>query len=169
MLSLNMMRLISRRRVSLRMVAIPFCLVWAQVLAAPVDEASSASELAAKQAGSEMFHGERMGSSFGYLTGTELYRRCTDQSAAGLSYCFAYLAAVHDTVRAYENWLGFQEYCIPAQIAQADLKRVFLADARRYTFELRGQAASVVVNSLKRAYKCAEPADGAALESHTEQ
>lgn len=90
----------------------------------------------------------------GYQTGIDLYKRCTDQSAAGLSYCFAYLAAVHDTVRAYENWMGFKEFCLPREVTQSDLRQVFLADARRFTFEARGQAASVVVNAFKRAYKC---------------
>ncbi|PEQ13853.1 hypothetical protein B2G71_05990 [Novosphingobium sp. PC22D] len=93
--------------------------------------------------------------SLGFVAGTDLFKQCADDSATGTSYCFAYLAAVHDSVRAYESWLGFREFCTSNRLTQSDLRDLFLKDARRYPFELRGQAASVVVSSLKRAYPCA--------------
>lgn len=93
-------------------------------------------------------------SDFGYLTGKELYGRCTETSPSSGVYCFAYLAAIHDSMRAYERWLTIREFCPPPGTANADLRAAFLVQARAHPADLDGQAASVVVNALKQAYPC---------------
>lgn len=90
----------------------------------------------------------------GYLTGTALVQRCKQSDASSTSYCFAYIAAVTDTVRAYEIWLGSREFCLPANTAQADIRRGFLTYVSVYPDRAAGQAASVVVNALKETYPC---------------
>ena len=93
-------------------------------------------------------------SSIGYLTARQLTDRCSDNNAANSSYCFAYIAAVADTVRAYEIWLSSREFCLPGGTAQADIRRAFMAYLGAYPDQGSGQAASVVVNALKTSYPC---------------
>ena len=90
----------------------------------------------------------------GYMNAAQLADRCQQSDAASSSYCFAYLAAVTDTARAYEIWLGSREFCLPAGIAQAEVRRAFLGYVSVYPAQTAGQAASVVVNSLKQTYPC---------------
>jgi hypothetical protein len=91
---------------------------------------------------------------FGYLTGKDLYQRCTEPSPISGSYCFAYVAAVHDLARDYEVWLNVREFCVPAGVTQGDLRDVFVAFARRRPADLEGQAASVVLAALKERCRC---------------
>lgn len=93
----------------------------------------------------------------GYLTAGELADRCAMTDAAGVSYCFAYIAAVHDTMRAYELWLGQREFCVPAGTSQSDLRRAFVTYLSAYPAGRAGQAASVVVVSLKESFPCPRP------------
>lgn len=90
----------------------------------------------------------------GYLTAGQLADRCSDNSAAGSTYCFAFITGVHDTVQAYEQWLAQREFCVPAGTPQADLRRSFLSYMLVYPQNSGGEAASVVVVALKAAYPC---------------
>lgn len=94
-------------------------------------------------------------SELGYLTAAELERRCgATGGAADISYCFAYIAAVHDAMRAYEVWLGLREFCAPPAVPQSDLRRAFLTYLSAYPSNRSGQAASVIVVALKETYPC---------------
>lgn len=90
----------------------------------------------------------------GYLSATQLADRCSRTDSASSSYCFAYLAAVTDTARAYEIWLGSREFCLPTGIAQSDIRRAFMTYMSAYPAQSAGQAASVVINALKQTYPC---------------
>jgi Rap1a immunity proteins len=90
----------------------------------------------------------------GYLTAGTLAERCQDSAPANINYCFAYIASVHDTMRAYEIWLEQREFCIPEKNAQGDLRRAFLTYLSAYPQNSNGQAASVVVVALKQTYPC---------------
>lgn len=90
----------------------------------------------------------------GYLTAGQLADRCSDNSAAASTYCFAFITGVHDTVQAYEQWLAQREFCVPAGTPQADLRRAFLSYMLVYPQNSGGEAASVVVVALKAAYPC---------------
>jgi hypothetical protein len=91
---------------------------------------------------------------FGYQTAGQLAERCADGSPASTGYCFAYIAAVHDSVRAYEIWLSQREFCPPPGVVQADLRRAFLGYVAAYPASRTGQAASVIVVALKETYPC---------------
>ena len=94
-------------------------------------------------------------SELGFLTAMELERRCgATGGAADVSYCFAYIAAVHDAMRAYEVWLGLREFCAPPAVPQSDLRRAFLTYLSAYPSNRSGQAASVIVVALKETYPC---------------
>lgn len=90
----------------------------------------------------------------GFMTGEELFRRCTDPSPSGGIYCFGYLAAVNDSVRAYERWLNIREYCVSSAVTMSELRDVFIDEGRNRPSALRGQAASFVVNAFKRRFPC---------------
>lgn len=93
-------------------------------------------------------------SDLGYLTADQLLRKCSQSDPASSSYCFAYIAAVTDTARAYEIWLEAKEFCLPARVSQAETRRAFLTYLNVYPQQKSGQAASVVVNALKQTYPC---------------
>lgn len=90
----------------------------------------------------------------GYLDAQDLAARCSRSDSSSSSYCFAYLAAVTDTARAYEIWLGSREFCLPGGLAQADIRRAFMSYVSAYPAQVAGQAASVVINALKQTYPC---------------
>ena len=90
----------------------------------------------------------------GYLTADQLVHRCRQTDSASSSYCFAYIAAVTDTARAYEIWLNAKEFCLPANISQSETRRAFITYLNVYPAQASGQAASVVVNALKQTYPC---------------
>lgn len=92
--------------------------------------------------------------SIGYLTGTQLGARCTDGSTAGVTYCYAFITGVHDTMQAYQRWLGQKEFCPGESVAQGELRQNFLAYLNAYPKSGQGQAASVVVVALKSSYPC---------------
>ncbi len=90
----------------------------------------------------------------GLFSASQLRQRCLSSVAADASYCFAYITGVHDTVRAYEAWLTLREFCVPRHVPQGDLRRAFMAYLADHPGDLAGEAASVVVVSLKIAYPC---------------
>ena len=93
-------------------------------------------------------------SDIGYLSASQLVSRCSASDAAGSSYCFAYIAAVTDTARAYEIWLGTREFCLPRGASQSEIRRAFMTYVSAYPAQASGQAASVVINALKQTYPC---------------
>ncbi|TIX51247.1 Rap1a/Tai family immunity protein [Alteraurantiacibacter aquimixticola] len=92
--------------------------------------------------------------SIGYLTAGGLADRCGENSAESLSYCFAFMAAVRDTARAYEIWINQREFCMPAGTAQSEIRDIFLAKIESEPSAREGQAASVVLVALKEAFPC---------------
>lgn len=90
----------------------------------------------------------------GFVNAADLRDQCLATSPTLASSCFAYITAVHDTVRAYEAWLNLREYCLPAGTTQSDLRDAFLAYMHRTPEHAFGEAASVVVVALKEAYAC---------------
>jgi hypothetical protein len=99
----------------------------------------------------------RLPTRIGYASAGELSDRCAEASPAGATYCFTYIAAVYDTVRAYEQWLHLREFCLPYNVPQSDLRRTFVEYLAVHQSERTGQAASVVVAALKQRYPCDVP------------
>jgi len=90
----------------------------------------------------------------GYLTAGRLVEQCSSNVPAAISACYAYIAAVHDTMLAYEVWLNQREFCVPSSATQSDLRLAFLGYMSAYPRYRTGQAASAVVVALKGAYPC---------------
>lgn len=90
----------------------------------------------------------------GFLTAGELADRCNDSAPTGITYCFAYVTAVYDTMRAYEIWLGEREFCVPGTISQSELRRKFVDYVAAHPDSRAGLAASGVAIALKEGYKC---------------
>lgn len=95
----------------------------------------------------------RVGST-GFLTAASLQSKCQDNSAAMVSACYAYIAGVHDTIRAYETWLNMREFCRPARVSQGELRRAFLEYLTANPRAASGEAASVVVIALRAKFAC---------------
>lgn len=95
--------------------------------------------------------------SLGFLSAGALRQRCESTTAGLASYCFAYITGVHDTVRSYETWLRFREFCPPFTGAQADMRRAFLTYLTAHPDAASGEAASVVVLAFKDQFPCSEP------------
>ncbi len=93
-------------------------------------------------------------SDIGFLSAAALATKCKAGDVSSISYCFAYVAAVTDTARAYEIWLNAKEFCLPAQASQSLARRAFLTYLDAYPAQASGQAASVVINALKQTYPC---------------
>lgn len=106
--------------------------------------------MAAALAGDE----PRLPTRIGYSSAGELSQRCAETSPTGATFCFTYIAAVYDTVRAYEQWLHLREFCPPYNVPQSDLRRTFVDYLERHPSDRSGQAASVIVASLKQRYPC---------------
>ena len=85
--------------------------------------------------------------------------RCESSAAGLVSYCFAYITGVHDSVRAYETWLRFREFCPRVFSSQSDLRRAFLTYVKNTPGSEAGEAASVVVLALKELFPCNAPDD----------
>ena len=96
----------------------------------------------------------------GLFSANQLRQRCLSNGPADASYCFAYVTGVHDTVRAYEAWLNLREFCVPRHVAQGDLRRAFIDYLGDHPADLAGEAASVVVVSLKMRFPCAADRPG---------
>ena len=91
---------------------------------------------------------------FGFVTAAQLVERCNGQSSYALSYCYAYLAGVHDTLRAYEIWLARPEFCPPASATLEDTRRLLIAFLGTHPEYRDGQGASVSAVALKEGYPC---------------
>jgi hypothetical protein len=90
----------------------------------------------------------------GFLTAGELDAKCQDKSLAMVSYCYAYVTGVHDSVRAYETWLNMREFCRPLRVAQSELRQAFVEYMDKNPTAASGEAASVVVIALRQKYAC---------------
>jgi hypothetical protein len=90
----------------------------------------------------------------GLFSAGQLRDRCQSSVPADASYCFAYVAGVHDTVRAYEAWLNLREFCVPRHVPQGELRRAFIDYVAAHPDTASGEAASVVVVALKVRYPC---------------
>ncbi|QNG48505.1 Rap1a/Tai family immunity protein [Sphingobium yanoikuyae] len=90
----------------------------------------------------------------GYLNANGLMEKCESGSAPMLSYCFAYIAGVNDTAKAYESWLNMREYCLPPATPQGDLRRIFVEYLKANPGHGAGEAASVIIVALKEKYPC---------------
>lgn len=93
----------------------------------------------------------------GLFNGGQLKDRCESSTTADISFCFAYIAGVFDTVRAYETWLNLREFCTPPEISQGELRRSFIDYLNDKPGFRSGEAASVVVVALKQSYPCGTP------------
>lgn len=91
----------------------------------------------------------------GYQSARALTGLCTDTSSYGQSYCYAYIAAAADTVRAYQAWMGLNDVCLPARVSQGQLRDIFVDYARAHPESGDDQAASIVVLALGEKFPCA--------------
>lgn len=117
---------------------------WPRILVAFA--ASVPSQPAASQA--------QVGQEIGYYLAQELEARCRTGTTADPATCFAYVAAVYDTVRSYQIWLGMREFCVPADTPQSELRRAFLDHLQQNPDDREAQAASVIVMALRQRYPC---------------
>ncbi|MCA1196366.1 hypothetical protein K9B35_00155 [Sphingomonas sp. R647] len=88
------------------------------------------------------------------FTAGALKDRCESTDPADASFCFAYIVGVYDAVRAYESWLKMREFCAPGNLVQADLRKAFIDYLAENPGYRAGEAASVVVVSLKTRFPC---------------
>jgi len=95
--------------------------------------------------------------SIGFLSAAALRDRCEATSPGQVSYCFAYITGVHDTVQAYETWLRVREFCAPYTSSQADMRRAFLTYLKANPEAASGEAASVIVLAFKNQFACSDP------------
>jgi hypothetical protein len=95
--------------------------------------------------------------SIGFLSAAALRERCEATSAGLVSYCFAYITGVHDTVQAYETWLRMREFCAPSSSSQGEMRWAFLGYLKEHPESESGEAASVVVLALKNRFSCIDP------------
>lgn len=93
----------------------------------------------------------------GYVTAGTLAERCKSSVPADINACYAFIAAVHDTMRAYEIWLQQREFCPPATVTQGELRQAFLTSVSAYGERRSGLAASVVVVAIKEQFPCPTP------------
>lgn len=126
---------------------------------APVETASKPERGPRPTGSTQPFAGSTR-PSIGFVSAGTLRDRCQDTAPAPVSYCFAYITGVHDTVQAYETWLRIREFCPPIISAQADMRRAFLTYLKEHPDSASGEAASVIVLALKDQFACtsAEPA-----------
>ena len=92
---------------------------------------------------------------FGYLSAGDLDLRCRSSNPTDVSYCYAYVVAVHDTVRSYEKWLNVTEFCVPGVTPQAEIRAAFTGYMQAHPNSRDAEAASVVVVALKQHFACA--------------
>lgn len=95
--------------------------------------------------------------SIGFLTADQLAQQCREGTAFSVTYCLAFLAGVHDSIRAYEQWLDQREFCAPSTVKQRDLSNAFLAFLAAHPEYRGGLASSVAVVALKEAWPCTTP------------
>jgi hypothetical protein len=103
--------------------------------------------------------------SIGFLSADALRDRCQSNAAGLVSYCFAYITGVHDTVQAYETWLRVREFCPPYTSSQSDMRRAFLSYLANNPGAASGEAASVIVLAFKDQFACSKPEEAKAPAS----
>lgn len=94
----------------------------------------------------------------GFLTAGQLAQQCREGTPFSVTYCLAFLAGVHDSIRAYEQWLDQREFCAPSDVKQRELSNAFLAFLAAHPEYRDGLASSVAVVALKEAWPCTTPA-----------
>jgi len=90
----------------------------------------------------------------GFQSAGQVLRKCRDESTFSKSYCFAYIAAVADSARAYQAWLGTNGMCLPSRTSQGTLVDVFDAYLVANPSLTQSQAASVIVTALQERFPC---------------
>jgi hypothetical protein len=90
----------------------------------------------------------------GYQSAGDLLRKCRDESSYGRSYCYAYIAAVADSARAYQSWIGTNEPCLPKSTSQGALVDMFEDYLAAHPALTDAQAASVIVPAMQSAFPC---------------
>jgi hypothetical protein len=90
----------------------------------------------------------------GFESAGELLRKCRENSSFAKNFCFAYLAAVADSARAYRVWIGSGDPCLPSGLTMGKLADTFEAFLIANPSQTRAQAASVIVASLQDAFPC---------------
>jgi hypothetical protein len=89
-----------------------------------------------------------------FLVGKDLLARCMAPAQAQ-DYCYGYVAAVYDSVRAYETWLNIRDMCVPEGTVQGELRKAVVDYLGANKQHLEAQAASVVVIALAKRFPCA--------------
>ncbi|TCM17998.1 hypothetical protein EDF56_105346 [Novosphingobium sp. PhB165] len=97
------------------------------------------------------------GASIGFMTAGQLAEQCREGTPFSVTYCLAFLAGVHDSIRAYEQWLDQREFCAPRDVKQRDLSNAFMAFVAAHPQYRDGLASSVAVVALKEAWPCTTP------------
>ncbi|HKT85577.1 MAG TPA: Rap1a/Tai family immunity protein [Novosphingobium sp.] len=107
----------------------------------------------------------------GFQSAGQVLRKCRDESSFSKSYCFAYIAAVADSARAYQAWLGTNGMCLPNRTSQGTLVDVFDAYLVANPSLTHSQAASVIVTALQERFPCRTAANesGAAGQGPSRQ
>lgn len=90
----------------------------------------------------------------GFQSAEALYKNCTGNSVHGREYCFAYVAAVADSVRAYQAWLNLNDVCLQRSISHGSLIDTYTGYFERNPSLGPRQAASVVVLSMQGRFPC---------------
>lgn len=90
----------------------------------------------------------------GFLTTRALFAKCREPSVTAISFCYAYIAGVADTARAYQAWLGTSDFCIDAAVPQSALIRSFENYVVDHPALGDTQAGSAVVLALRDTYSC---------------
>lgn len=90
----------------------------------------------------------------GFQSAGALLEKCASSSAHGQDYCYAYLAAVSDSIRAYQIWLNLRDVCIPADITQGELKDTYRDFLVKNPSRVTDQAASIIVTALQAHFPC---------------
>jgi len=90
----------------------------------------------------------------GFQSAEALYSYCKGSAVSGQEYCFAYIAAVADTVRAYQAWLNLSDVCLRQGVSQGALRDIFADYLGRNPGLGHNQAASVVVLALQDRFAC---------------
>jgi hypothetical protein len=91
----------------------------------------------------------------GFVHGSDLAARCGDNALQQSAFCFGFINAVYETVRAYETWLNIREICTPTNITLVDMRNAVVDHLKRVPSDGGGQGASVVLIALKEKWPCA--------------
>ena len=99
--------------------------------------------------------GPQVNRKMGFIHGSDIIARCTDDSPQQGSFCLGFIAAVYETVRAYETWMNIREICMPNTVSLIDMRGAVIDHIKRVPDDRLGQGASVVLIALKAKWPCA--------------